>query len=1386
MNRLARICLILGSLLFSGHAQAQLTQAIYDLGYNECLSNTASSPDFSMYISFPGNGITFLQGVEVINLGGAVGTCILGLGFDAVPNQVNPTSDHPVNQCGSIIQVDNLAVGESIPLSGTTESLNYFSNRVIGRASDYTVKIPVLAYGNAPTTPVQMRLRIAGQTYSQTFDPSTITPGQVWSFTWNGKDSTGVDVPGSATLYIDYLNKFQYPGTITGDTAITNSVTLGGWKAINAGIGGLMLSSHHFYDPLMKRIFYGNGNIRQVDAISVLKDVNGNIRTPVGDEVANLYLVAAEDGSEVYIFESTGRHLETRSARTGAIKKTFAYVSGFKLDGVTDSFGNQIKIEYVSTSQIRIHAPHGQTTTLTLNSDGLPITVVDANGNTYKMSYYNSLGLMATFQKPSGEISTLTYDSSGLLTKDSSTAGSFWNIFYTLNGSSRSIRMNTAEGREYNYSIVDQASGFMRTEAGPGGATTTTEYFPQSYTSIADPTGTRTVVFLGPDARFSYMVPQSRQSYIAPPTSSPLTTDKTVTPTFAPSNLLALTANSIQDTIADQVWQSTYTGATQTNVVTSPEGRVTTTTLNSVDQVVRVQAGTLFPVNVSYDTSGRVTQIAQGARTTTMTYGSDGYLASVANSLNQSTQFVNDANGNAIKKILPDGRIIAMGFDGNGNLISVTPPSRPAHAITYNLFDLIASYAPPAILGSSGSTFYQYNRDKQITQITKADGTLVNFTYFPTSGLLQTLSAPEGNYSRTYNDANQLTSLSSPAAANLSWSYSGNLMTKQSLSSSGITVDLNYSYDKLLPTEQTLVVGTISSPIPLTYDRDRLLAKAGNLTLTRDPASGLVTSTQLGNIVENYTYDPQFGEVADVTASNGGTLLFHETYTRDALGRITSKTVTVGSTTTTLAYAYDDSGRLTQVSTNGAVSRTYSYDANSNRTAVQTSGVTTTCPQPTTHPKKCAQELIKILLKKEIAKYCKDRSDHDHKKDHGRKNDRDHKKAKFIPSFLLQGYIAHAEKHHHKHRGICDEGHGDHDDDDGPSTCTPQSTTVTTNAAYDNQDRLLTYGGTTYTYNAKGEVAVAAASSTSSTISFDSLGALAKVVKTGSTTDTFTYVNDGLGRRVEVRQNGSLVSRFVYDERSRVIAVLNPNGTLQSQFIYATIGNSPDYLIQGGVDYKIIHDQLGSVRLVVNSATGAVVSKIDYDEFGNIASTSINPNFQPLGFAAGLRDLASNYVRFGARDYDPETGRWLSKDPILFKGGDTNLYGYTMNDPVNLIDPRGTDADTYTTFPIHEVIRITDPNSPTGHTFFEFYPREGAGLFTPVPGAAQHGSTYPDLLFPIGHYPLTPDQDQAMLRRGYDLENRANQGDYPYSLTGSGGGHNCVGFVNDVCGGACK
>jgi len=61
----------------------------------------------------------------------------------------------------------------------------------------------------------------------------------------------------------------------------------------------------------------------------------------------------------------------------------------------------------------------------------------------------------------------------------------------------------------------------------------------------------------------------------------------------------------------------------------------------------------------------------------------------------------------------------------------------------------------------------------------------------------------------------------------------------------------------------------------------------------------------------------------------------------------------------------------------------------------------------------------------------------------------------------------------------------------------------------------------------------------------------------------------------------------------------------------------------------------------------------------------------PFGFAGGLYDPLTKLTHFGFREYDSFTGKWTTKDPIGFAGGDSNLYGYVLNDPVNLVDPSG-------------------------------------------------------------------------------------------------------------------
>ncbi len=230
----------------------------------------------------------------------------------------------------------------------------------------------------------------------------------------------------------------------------------------------------------------------------------------------------------------------------------------------------------------------------------------------------------------------------------------------------------------------------------------------------------------------------------------------------------------------------------------------------------------------------------------------------------------------------------------------------------------------------------------------------------------------------------------------------------------------------------------------------------------------------------------------------------------------------------------------------------------------------------------------------------------------------------------------------------------------------------TTTSTYDNQDRLLTRGVWDYDYNLNGQLEAKTDTGTSATTAYDydALGNLDSV-DLPNTSNNVAYLTDGFGHRVAKKVGGVLEQGWLYGPgASGPMAELDDQGAVVSRFVYATSATVPDYMVKSGTTYRIVKDQLGSPRLVVNAATGSVAQEIEYGPFGEVIADS-NPGFQPFGFAGGLYDHQTGLVRFGARDYDATTGRWTATDPISFAGGQANLYGYVINDPVNLVDPSG-------------------------------------------------------------------------------------------------------------------
>ena len=222
-------------------------------------------------------------------------------------------------------------------------------------------------------------------------------------------------------------------------------------------------------------------------------------------------------------------------------------------------------------------------------------------------------------------------------------------------------------------------------------------------------------------------------------------------------------------------------------------------------------------------------------------------------------------------------------------------------------------------------------------------------------------------------------------------------------------------------------------------------------------------------------------------------------------------------------------------------------------------------------------------------------------------------------------------------------------------------------ASFDAQDRLIQQSGADYSYNPNGELTGINGSGIAKSFSYNVLGQL-----TGASdgTASVSYALDSYGRRIQRLVSGAVDKKFIYLDDLRIAAETSAAGDLIQSYFYATGSTAPDYSEKGAGQYFFVKDHLGSPRLIVKASDGAVAQRLDYDEFGKILFASA-PGFQSYGFAGGIPDALTGLVKFGAREYNPDSGRWITKDPIRFHGGDPSLYVYAMNDPLNRVDSRG-------------------------------------------------------------------------------------------------------------------
>ena len=854
---------------------------------------------------------------------------------------------------------------------------------------------------------------------------------------------------------------------------------------------------------------------------------------------------------------------------------------------------------------------NGRTTTLTYSGSDLT-GITDFNGRTTTIT--NTGGKITSITDPLGRTYTIGY-TNGYNTSITDPLNNTWQYAYDTNG--RMLTKTDPAGRQITYTY--DASGKVLTATDPEGKTRSMNYTESGLTTHTEKDG-------------------GVWTYKYDPTFT-VKTEVTDPKGYTTQYTYNAGRNLIKKIEHDGSTTSyTYDENDNRLSVTDPLGKTTGYAYNSLNLVSSVTDPKGNITQYSYDAKGNLTTVTDPANAVThYQYDARGNIISITTPLNKTTTMSYDSHNNLVSVTDPKSGTATMTYDNAGNLLTQTDALNNTTAFQYNSLNQLIQITDPkgyvtnytydyngnrlsSTDANSNTTQYLYNYKDQLTKITDALNNVTNLSYSGAgcgscgAGVDKLISVTDAKSHATafeYDTAGNLTKETDPLGKITTYTYDGkgNLVARTSPDNKTIT----YAYDL----NNRLIRKTYSdnSITSFQYDDAGNMTYAGNQSIAYNfayDANNRITGiTDSNSRVIQYTYDADGNRTAMITP-DGRTI----TYSYDNSSLLANITTSLGN----FAFAYDPNNRrITRTLPNGATS-TYNYDENSRLTGIQTAKNQNAIDSTTYTHDNVGNRITKVTPQESWSF--------------------DYDNIYRLTQATPTGGIHQPETYTYDQVGNRLTKANEE----------PPQGNETTTYAYDDENRLT---GVSITQNNKNKQL---------TFAYDPFGR--RISR--------TLVKDEIGTDCDNPNICPRTTTYVYDNQN-IILEYNSSNEIQTRYTHGPNVDEPLAVeVKSGenfIPYYYHADGLGSITALTDTQ-GAVVQRYEYDTFGNPTITTQGNINQPVTFTGREYDSETGMYFYRARYYDPKAGRFVTKDPIGFKGG-INVYAYVKNNPVNKIDPWG-------------------------------------------------------------------------------------------------------------------